>query len=825
MRRAALGLLLATSLLAVPAAAQAPQPAATIAQRTAGLQRLDGFLPLYLDAARGRALMEISKFGEDVLYYVQYATSPGSVEIGMDRGIARSLVIRFERTGAPRVQVVQQQLRYRALSNLPDSARNVADSFPVSVIASLPIEAEEAGRVLVDATPLFMRDAPGIEASLRGRNEGTFRFDAGRSSFYPARTKAFPKNTEVEITATYAGDNPGVNVRAVAPDPTSLTLRIHHSFLEAPTGYTPRVADPRIGVNAMRFKDYSAPFDGDMSVEWVGRWRLEKKDPSAAISEPKQPLVYYLDTAIPEPARSAVRRGVLWWNAAFEAAGFRNAVEVRDPTPDMDPMDIRYAWLLWIDRDERGFSSSGAYSDPRTGEVLGAKVHLDSHRIRTMGDYWSAYDPAGTTDGAFVMPDDAMLAGFQAAGAALNRGGQNLMLQRQALLGAHEVGHGLGVQHNWVSSMEGRASVMEYPTPRVRVTADGKLDLSDAFQTSIGEYDKLVIRYAYTVFPPDKEKAGLEAIIREMRAKKLTFTASSDPRWNRYDDLASPVEYLKETIAARRIMLDHYGPDLLQPGEAIGDLRDMRLWMVYLHHRWAVDAAVRYVGGMYHNLVVKGDTLPPTEIVPAAMQREIVGLLMQIIQPAGLAMPEKLLAVLTPPPTPALEDMAGGYAFDQLRAARILSGIVLEQLLDPETGARLVAFGTRQANALTLPELLDQVMTSTWGAPRDAQPGDRALRQVAQRTALDALMMMGGSASATPEVRAVVLDRLARLQAELANRHDEDPIVDAHYRQAERDIARYLQNPSANAPASVIPAWGRRPRSGYPEPPGAPLGF
>ncbi|MBI4485736.1 MAG: zinc-dependent metalloprotease [Acidobacteria bacterium] len=826
MKQTVVSLLLTLPLATATASAQGPQAApTTIAQRTAGLQRQDGFLPLYLDASRGRALLEVSKFGEDVLYYVLYATSPGSVEIGMDRGIARSAVIRFERTAAPRVQVVQQNLAYRSLGDPPELAQNVKDSFPQSVIASLPIEAEEGGKVLVDATPLFMRDAPGIEASLRARNEGTFRFDAVRSSFYAARTKAFPKNTEVEITATYGGENPGFSVRNVTPDPTALTLRIHHSFLEAPTGYTPRLADPRIGINSLSFKDFSAPFDKDIDVRWVRRWRLEKRDPNAAVSEPKQPLVYYLDRAIPEPARSAIRRGVLWWNVAFEAAGFKNALEVRDPTPDMDPMDIRYAWLLWIDRDERGFSSSGAYSDPRTGEVLGAKVHMDSHRWRTIGDYWSAYNPTGTTEGAFVMPDDAMLDDFQASGAGAIRGGQDLTLLRQALLGAHEVGHGLGFQHNWVSSREGRASVMEYPTPRVKVTADGKLDLSDAFQTSVGEYDKIGIRYGYTEFPPEKEKAGLEAIIQEMRSKKLSFTPSSDPRWNRYDDLASPDQYLRETIAARKVMMAHYGPEILAAGEPIGNLRDMRLWMVYLHHRWAIDSSVKFVGGMYHNLVVKGDTLPATEIVPAALQRDVVGLLMQIIQPAGLAIPERLLAVLTPPPDGAIEDLSNDYAFDHLRAARILSGLVLEQLLDPETGARLVAFADRQAGALTLPELITQVMQSTWGVPRDAQPLDRSLRRVAQRAALDALMMMGGNANATPEVRAVVLDRLDKFRAELGSRHDEDAVTEAHYRQAERDIARYLENPTANAPKSVVPAWGSRPRSGYPQPPGAPLGF
>lgn len=816
--------------LAVPGVAPAQQEAAArIADRTSGLQRAEGFVPFYWDAGRGRVLMEVPAFDQDVLYYISAATGGGSVEMSFDRGIMDSSVIHFHRSG-PRVLVVQQNLRYRAVEGQDALVENVRDSFPSSVLASLPVEADEGGRVLVDATPLFMRDAADVVGDLRRANQGTYRFDAARSGFYPARMKAFPDNTEIETILTFASDQAGSLVANVTPNPLSFTMRVHHSFLRAPTGYTPRRADPRIGVSAVRFRDYARPFNEPTEVAWVTRWRLEKQDPNAAMSEPKKPIVFYLDPAIPEPIRGAMREGALAWNAAFEAAGFRNAVQVRDPTPDMDPMDIRYAWILWINRDERGFSSGGTYRDPRTGEILGSKTRMDSHRIRTIGNYFESYTPttnggaAGLDDCGMTLsvPEEVLLLASQDA-SQIPEAQREMALRRQSLLTTHELGHVMGFGHNWASSINERASVMDYPTPRVKVT-QGRLDLSEAFDTSTGLYDAFMTRYAYTEFPKEREEAGLNAIIAEMRAKNIVYVPDTDPRWAWYDDRATPNEYMRETMAARDIMLAQYGPAILRQGEPIGGLRDLRLWMTYLHHRWAIEAAHRYIGGMYHNIVVKGESLPPTEIVPAALQRELLGLLMDAIEPAKLAIPEELLAQLTPNPGSNLEDMSEDYAFDHLRAARILAAMVIEPLFAPDRAARLVAFADRQPNQLSLPEVVDQVLTHTWRAAPGGDPKAQALRRVTERVALDAMMILGAHEDTSPEVRAFILDQIARLGESLTSRKGDTPLAEAHYRQAARDIAQYLEDPAKHAPRSAMPAWGARPRSRYPLPPGPPLG-
>ena len=823
MRRITFAVLIAIALLTPAIDAQQP-PATRIADRVGGAQRADGFLPFYWDTTRGRVLIEIPAFGEDVLYYVSAASGAGSVELPFDRGILTSGVIRFERSG-PRVLVVQQNLDYRAVGGSPAQVENVRDSFASSVLAGLPVEAEEGGRVLVDATPLFMRDAANVEGRLRSANQGSFRFDAGRSAFYPPRMKAFPQNTEIETMATFAADTPGMLVNNVTPDGRAFTLRIHHSFLKAPEGYRPRPADPRIGVSGVTFRDYARPFNEGTEVSWVTRWRLEKANPGAAMSEPRTPIVFYLDLGIPEPVRTAMREGALLWNRAFEAAGFRNAVQVKDPTADMDPMDIRYAWILWINRDERGFSSGGTYRDPRTGEILGSKTRMDSHRIRTIGNYWESYSP--TTDGGddcgMFLPVPDFLLQMTTQPTAMPAAEREMVLLRQRLLTAHELGHVMGFGHNFSSSLNNRASVMEYPTPRVKVVGNN-LDLSETFNGATGEYDAFMTRYAYTEFPPEKEKEGLDAIIKEMRTKGILYVPSTDPRWSWYDDRATPAEYLRETQAARKIMLDRYGPSILRTGEPIGDLRDMRLWMTYLHHRWAIEAGVRYIGGMFHNIVVKGEELRPTEIVPASTQREVLALLLSAVEPANLSLPETLLVQLTPTPGTNLEDLSSDAAFDHLKAARILSAMVLEPLLAADRATRLIGLSDRQTGALTLPEVVQAMLASTWKAPRDTDPKHRSLRRVTERVALDSMMILGGSDEASPEARAYILDQLVALGRDLANRADSDAITAAHYRQAARDITRYLENPKANAPRSASAAWGGRPRSRFPLPPGPPLG-
>lgn len=805
------------ALSATPAVAQAAKPAAASAATT----RMDGFVALLWDGAKGRVLIEVPAFDTDILYYVSAASGGGSVELPLDRGIMDSSVIRFQRAG-PRVLVVKVNTSYRATAGTAQTADGVVDSFPTSVLASLSVESSAGGKVVVDATALFMRDAAGVEAMLKRANQGTYKLDTARSAFHMPATKAFPENSEIETIVTFAGDAPGALVRNVTPDARSLTMRVHHSFLKAPTGYVPRLGDPRIGVSELKFRDYSKDFSEPTETAWVTRWRLEKKDPGAAMSEPVKPITFYFDPAIPAPIRTAMKQGTLWWNKAFEQAGFINAVRAEDAPVDMDPMDIRYAYVLWINRDERGFSSGGTYRDPRTGEIIGSKTRMDTHRIRTIANYWDAYSAALPADGGGVtVADPALL--MPGTFAAMPAGQRDMVLLRQALLTAHELGHAIGFQHNFSSSLDDRQSVMEYPTPRVKVVGD-RIDLSESFQKEIGAYDSMMVRYGYSVFAPNAEKAGLDKVIADMRGQGLHYVPESDPRWTWYDDRATPTEYLKETLAARAILLKTYGQAALTPGEAVGALRDARLWMVYLHHRYAIESGAKYIGGQYQNHVVKGDTIAPTEFIPATLQREVLGLLLDAVQPSALAMPEALLAQLTPSPGSNKEDLSGDPAFDQLQAARIATALVLEPLTDGARASRMLALGARQPDPLTFSAMIDEIMARTFNAPRETTPGGRALQGVVQSVTLDALMMLGANPETAPEARSYVLETLRTLSATLAKRRNADKLVAAWDSRASADITAYLENPAEHAPKKLGPDWGEGPRSRFPMPPGPPLG-
>jgi hypothetical protein len=785
-----LALLLVPVLAGCAGQASAPSGPAPAAARAASAEQ--ALLPVRYDAATGRVFLTVRQPGEDLLYLNTLAGGLGTTSPLLDRGqVGTEAVVRFERHGA-RVLLIRQNTSHRALTDDEALRRSVEESFPRSVLASFPIQREEGGALVVDATDFFLSDVYDVIGSIRGAGLGTVRLDRDRSFIDAAFTRSFPRNAEIRATLSYAADAPHAELRRHAPDGRTLALQQHHSFVALPTpAMQPREFHPQAGVFANVFFDFAQNFDADYRRRQLVRWRLVPRDTAAylrgELSEPVEPIVYYLDPAIPEPYRSAFREGGRWWTRVFEAAGFRDAFRIEELPAGVDPMDARVNTIAWVHRRERGPSVGPSYRDPRTGEIIKTAVRMDSYRSLVNHDIYMGLVPAAGSGGLQASAEEFAMA-----------------RRRQHM--AHEIGHTLGLAHNFIAATQERASVMDYPVALVRLDAQGRIDIADAYRPSGGAHDTLAIRYAYTWFPtPEAEADGLEAILREARERGLRFVGDRDApargslpgatQWVEGDDM---LQALERTLAVRRVLIDRFDERAALPGEPMAVL-NRRFAHVYLHHRSALQGTTKYVGGMDFGYAVRGDGMDPTRILPAAEQRRALGLVLGALEPAQLRIPDRVAALIPPSPfgwdgSEQLIASPAGTAFDPLAAAHSLAQEVVDGLLHPERAARLVSFHARDRGNPSLDEVLGTLVQATWGA-KPGGAADAALRRVAQRAVVDGLLDLAGSPAATPEVRAVTELHLTRLEERLGEGRGASPAAEdrAHRAAARHDIRRYFE--------------------------------
>jgi hypothetical protein len=334
-----------------------------IASQLRNSEHLAGYFDLYWDKQQGRLIVKIDSFDTPFLYVSSMARGVGSNDIGLDRGqLGGEKVVRFQRSG-PKILLVEDNLDYRALTDNADEQNAVAESFARSVIWGFEALGEDAGSVFVDATEFLLRDAHGVGPRLAQMEEGAYVVDPSRSAIYRPMTKAFPDNSEMEAIVTFTGQATGPHLPTVVPDSDSFSVHLHHSFIRLPDdSYEPLTFEPRAGgipLSGSGFLDYASPVGDPLSVSYAVRFRLEKQDPSLALSDPVKPIVYYVDRGAPEPIRSALIEGASWWNQAFEAAGYRNAFQVELLPEGADPMDVRYNIIQWVHRSTRGWSYGG----------------------------------------------------------------------------------------------------------------------------------------------------------------------------------------------------------------------------------------------------------------------------------------------------------------------------------------------------------------------------------------------------------------------------------------------------------------------------------
>ena len=777
--------------------------------RVAGLQKHDGFFPYYWDEKKGDILFELSPatLKGEFLYFTGLGSGIGSTEAFADRSsFGGGALCRFRRVGM-RVLVIQENTSFRASNGTPDLQRSVEYSFPTSVLVSLPLEAEKDGTLLVDADALLVRDAFDLLSQLRRPSRAVggniiretsskaadWRLDKDRSIIDLEHTGSFPLNTEVETLLTFATDSESdLN----QPDPHSLSIREHHSFVAMPaSGYEPLEQDPRVGFITVGFQDFSQPYDRPLTRYLVQRWRLQKKDPNAALSEPVKPIVFYLDRAIPDPVRAAARMGALWWNAAFEQAGFRNALRVEDLPEGADPMDIRYPTIQWTNRSGRGWSVGQSHVDPRTGEILHAVVQLDSHRMRTVNNYWEAVMPSGR--------DEPALDTFAALDNLDPRTAEEqVMLNRLALLTCHEMGHVLGLEHNFVASTYGRGSVMDYFAPRVRIRADGSADLSDAYMQGTGTYDRFAIEWGYSQGKAEgkaeEESARLAAIVKASIAKGIVWGNTEDPRWNSYDDGPDPVTWLKEVLPVRNSLLEHYNPGMLRPGEPNSTFTS-RLPLVYLFHRYALGAAINVVGSAKVPLSLKGDGQRPVIIWPAESQKEALQLLLSSLDPSRLNVPADVWKSLAPlenrDSDPERFASSAGYLFSPQDGARAVTEVVVGGLLEPKRMQRLAVIFAQEGAAPSPASVVAGLVTAAFSDA--AKTGaEQDLAGVVQTEVAERLMILAANSEATAEVRAAALAGVREVQGAVKKNAKRGPVMD----QIDHEIMLFLQNPEQNTP-------------------------
>ena len=796
----------------------------SISDATRGMERQDGFFPIYWDDGGGRLLMEISRLEEEFLYLNSLTTGIGANGLGLDRGqIGNDGIGRFTRVG-PKVFFVLENTSFRARNTEnQDLVRSVEESFPTSTLGAFDILAETGNRVLIDITPFVIRDGTGVAARLRRADEGNFSLQRDRSTVYRPRTKAFPINTEIEASLTFASDQPGAAISRHTPDGRSLTIRQHHSFVQLPDDdFTPRPFDPRMGLFAVRFFDFALPFDESYEQRYAIRHRLIKRHPDQAVSEPIEPIVYYMDRAIPEPYRTAFKEGLAWYEEVFRFAGFENAFRVEDMPEDMDPLDARYDVIQWVHRTEAGSSIGPAFVDPRTGEIIKAAVRMDSHRSLVDYNIYGAALPGLDEESALHLAEADWALAEWLADMDPDRDAEEFVMARRRQHAAHEIGHTLGLAHNFIAASYGRASVMDYPAPYIAVE-DGRLSLEDAYRPGPGVYDSVAIRWAYAEFPQEVEADSLDAIARNAMERGIAFItnpdenpSSSHPEATTWINGENAVDELERVLAVRRHLIDRFDEAAIREGEPMS-LLNTRFVAAYLHHRFAVIGAAKAIGGMRFRYALRGDPLPATAIVPASEQRRALNLLLQAIRPEALAIPEDILNLMAPRPFGYGEDnrafgSAAFPAFDQLGVAKTAAELVISVILDPRRTARLVAFHARDESRPSLAEVIQELVDATWGdrASRDHQ----AIARGVNRVLLDELMALASNARATTESRAGALWGIDLISTLIASNDSSDPAEVAHNAMAALDIERFM-NSVVNAPGRTNP---------LNPPPGTPIG-
>jgi len=529
--------------------------------------------------------------------------------------------------------------------------------------------------------------------------------------------------------------------------------------------FEPRRFDPRAGYFGIGYQDYSTPIGEPITKRFITKHRLKKKNPDSEMSEPVEPIVYYLDPGTPEPVRSALLDGARWWNEAFEAAGYKDAFRVKVLPDSAHPMDVRYNMINWVHRSTRGWSYGTSVIDPRTGEIIKGHVLLGSLRVRQ--DYLIAEGLLSPyKDGQTFDEDNPML---------------DMALARIRQLSAHEIGHTLGIAHNFAASTNDRASVMDYPAPKVNITQDSTLDLSNAYDTGIGEWDKVAVKYGYKDVSglPDEETA-LNSVIEEAINEGLLYISDADarpaggahPKAHLWDNGEDAVDQLHHIMDVREIALQNFSESNIPKGTPMAELENA-LVPIYLYHRYQIDGTVKLIGGQNYSYNLRGDDQAGPEPVPDSTQRVALDAMLKTLSAEQLTMPERIVELIPPRPigyydSRELFNSHTDPTFDPIGAAETAAAMSAKLLFNTERAARLVSAEAHDSTNLGLGDLLDSIINHTWKQPIE-NGYEGAVQNTINHVVLYQVMNLAADENASSQVRAVTNFKLEALREWMRN--------------------------------------------------------
>ena len=749
-----------------------------------------GFFDFYYEENSGKVFLKVNKerqIDTKFLYINSLSAGIGSNDIGLDRGqLGDERVVYFSKAGN-KLLLIQPNLKYRASTENALEKQSVKEAFAESVLFGFPIVETSSAEYLIEMTPFLMQDTHGVSQRLKRSKQGSFKLDKSRSAVSLDRTKAFPKNIELDVLLTFAGQAEGGWIRSVTPSSNSVSVKQHHSFVALPdVPFIPRNFDPRSGAIPFSYYDYSTPVETSTRKVYALRHRLEKTDPNAAQSKAKEPIVYYLDNGTPEPVRSALLEGGSWWNEAFEAAGFIDAFQIKMLPDDADPLDVRYNVIQWVHRSTRGWSYGASVVDPRSGEILKGHVSLGSLRIRQ--DFMIAQ---GLTKDPYANGniDETKMS--------------ELAIARIRQLSAHEIGHTLGFAHNFAASTNGRASVMDYPHPKLDVVA-GAISYENAYAVGMGAWDKTSVRYSYSEFPEGTDETKeLNSILEESILKGNRFISDQDarpiggahPYAHLWDNGASAIEEYNHLLNVRSIALKNFSDDQLRVGEPYSVLND-RLVPMYFLHRYQAEAIVKLIGGVDYSYGVKGPI--PFEIATVAVetQKEALTAMINSLSSEVLAIPKSLLKQL--PPTAfgysaTRESFRSqtGRVFDVLGAPASLGKGIMQMILNPERVSRLIQQKALDANQLSFDQLANELTKSIFKKQyRDSY--HQAIQTQLKESYLNVLFGLHANNNTTASVKAISFGVIKRIENGLKKN-----TLEPHRAYYINKIKRFLDNPEA----------------------------